>query len=266
MDQLLGMIEKLSLGKEDKPLSTEVLDESKKRRIKTKSNEAHKRRAVSKSTRISPMEDSFVVKLKSPSDEMKRDAPSTRKVTRARRTGTRTNARRVAPLPFQPLPVGASRQAEELYDEMQRMILPFRMVAPQLDTFNMAVQGRHDMLISKGRLSPKQMNILKVHRETYNNLKHIYEQSGVDLETLIRRIEAYLQFVERDRLRVDGDARLRMSQEYSRIFVHFPEVRHVVEHHKSYVLSKALFEPDAVRPGELQKADDLVELFGNFHV
>ena len=279
MDQLMDMMKNISLGKDN---STEV-KEGKKRRIKSKSNEGQKRRAVAKTkTEGSTGSQAHVTAAHAPmvvdetlpvrktkktksnsSDGMIKEAP-TRKMTRARRTGVRTNSRRVAPLPFQPLPQGASKQAVELYDEMQRMILPYRTIAPQLQSFQMAIQGRYDILMTKGQLSPKQMNILKVHRDTYNHLKHVYEDTGVNLETLLERIRDYLSFMETERLKVDGQARLRMSQEYSRIYVHFPEVQHIVENHKNFVIAKAVYEPDAVRPGELDKADELLEMFGKF--
>jgi hypothetical protein len=281
MEQLLEMMKKVSLGQEKDP-STEI-KEGKKRRIKTKTNSNnHKRRVmktdgstgsqahVTAAHAPNVYEEALPVVLKhkkssSTSNGMK-EAEPTRKVTRARRTGIRSNSRRVAPLPFQPLPLGASKLAVELYDDMQRMILPFRTVTPQLQSFHMAVQGRYDMLMKKGQLSPKQVNVLKVHRETYSLLKHIYEDTGVDLHTLLKRIESYLQFMEAERLRVEGETRLRLSQEYSRIFVHFPEIKYIVENHKTYVMAKTVYEPDTVRPGELEKADDLVELFGNFRM
>lgn len=286
MDQLLGMIQRMSM-QDKKENSTEMKD-GKKRRMKTKSNEASKRRAMIKtdgstgsqahvSAAHAPMaiDETMVVRThkhkkssKSSSDgaKMHVDPAPTRKITRARRTGTRTNSRRVAPLPFQPLPQGASKLGIELYDEMQRLIIPYRTVAPQLQSFQMAVQGRYHVLMTKGQLSPKQVNILKVHRDTYHNLKDIYENSGVTVETLLQRIQQYLNYVEAERLKVDGEARLRMSQEYSRIFVHFPEVKHIVEDHKNYVIAKAVYEPDTVRIGELEKADELLEMFGNFRM
>lgn len=283
MDQLLDMMKNISLGQKEN--STEV-KEGRKRRIKSKSNEGQKRRAVGKTkTEGSTGSQAHVTAAHAPmvidetipvrktkksksnsSDGMIKEAPPTRKVTRARRTGVRSNSRRIAPLPFQPLPQGASKQAVELYDEMQRMILPYRTVAPQLQSFQMAVEGRYEILMTKGQLSPKQMNILKVHRETYNLLKHIYEDTGVSLETLLERIQAYLKFMETARLKVDGEARLRLSQEYSRIYVHFPEIKHIVENHKNFVIAKAVYEPDSVRPGELDKADELLEMFGNFRM
>lgn len=273
-------MKKVSLGQES---STEV-KHGKKRRIKSKSNSTNnKRRAmktdgstgsqahVTAANAPNVFEEALPVVVKhkksnSTSDGMKEAVARTRKTARTRRTGIRSNSRRVAPLPFQPLPQGASKQAVELYDEMQRMILPFRTVAPQLQSFHIAVQGRHDVLMKKGQLSPKQLNILKVHRETYSLLKHIYEDTGVDLKTLLQRIEAYLQFMAAERLRVEGDARLRLSQEYSRIFVHFPEIKNIVENHKNYVMAKAVYEPDTVRHGDIEKADELVELFGNFRM
>lgn len=283
MDQLLGMIQKMSM-QDKKENSTEMKD-GKKRRMKTRSNDASKRRAMIKTdgstgsqahvtAAHAPMaiDETMVVrthkhkKSKSSSDGMQAEPAPTRKITRARRTGTRTNSRRVAPLPFQPLPQGASKIATELYEEMQRMIIPYRTVAPQLQSFQMAVQGRYNALMTKGQLSPKQINILKVHRDTYHNLKDIYENSGVTVETLLHRIQQYLNYVESERLKVDGDARLRMSQEYSRIFVHFPEVKHIVEDHKNFVIAKAVYEPDTVRAGELEKADDLLTMFGNFRM
>lgn len=288
MDDLLNMIQKMSM-KDKKEHSTEIKEDGKKRlRTNKLSNEVNKRRAMNKTegstgsrahvtAAHAPMvlDDTMMIprhkKSKSSSDELRREAAPaapapTRKITRARRTGTRTNSRRVAPLPFQPLPVGASKLAVELYDEMQRMIIPYRTVAPQLQAFQMAVQGRYNILQTKGQLSPKQLNVLKVHRDTYNSLKDIYENSGVTVETLLRRIQTYLSFVEYERLKVDGDARLRMSQEYSRIFVHFPEVKHIVEDQKNFVIAKAVYEPDAVRAGELEQADALLEMFGNFRM
>lgn len=277
MEQLLGMIQKMTL-QEKKDNSTEIKD-GKKRRIKATTKDANKRRVMRTegstgsqahvTAAHAPMaDDSLAMKLKKSrsSDGMQHEPAPSRKMTRARRTGTRINSRRVAPLPFQPLPKGASKMAVELYDEMQRMIIPYRVVAPQLPSFQMAVQGRYDILVTKGQLSPKQLNVLKVHRDTYNSLKDIYEHSGVTLESLLYRIQAYLDFVEQERLKVDGTARLRMSQEYSRIFVHFPEVKHIVEDHKNYVIAKAVYEPDTVRTDELKKADDLLAMFGNLHM